>query len=290
MGVSRPPTSAAGPRSLVWATDIDVLPAGKVIERRDGYLAVRSPGNPSHYWGNMLLFDDPPDAGDGRRWERLFQTEFGSDQQVRHRAFAWDRSDGVVGLAREEFEPSGYALEETVGLIASPGQLRPHPRENRVVHIRALGAGAGADADLWEQVAELQVATRDERYEEHAHRVFVRRRLDELRTLFAAGRGAWFVALDRGKEQVLGSCGVVATGERARFQSVDTAPAHRRRGICSRLLVEAAVQTAERHSTRRFVIVADPAYHALALYASLGFRAVERVAGVCRLPGAAYGS
>ena len=93
-------TPEARPQSLVWATDLDVLPSDKAIERRDGYLAVRSPRNPSHHWGNMLLFDNPPDAGDGGRWEGLFAGEFASHPQVRHRTFAWDRSDGATGLAR----------------------------------------------------------------------------------------------------------------------------------------------------------------------------------------------
>ena len=52
------------PRSLVWATDYDVLPVDHVVERRDGYLVVRSPGNPAHYWGNLLLFDDAPQHRD----------------------------------------------------------------------------------------------------------------------------------------------------------------------------------------------------------------------------------
>lgn len=31
------------PRSLVWATSLDVLPVDRRVERRDGYLAIRSP-------------------------------------------------------------------------------------------------------------------------------------------------------------------------------------------------------------------------------------------------------
>ena len=60
------------PRSLVWATHLDVLPPDRAIARHDGFLAVRSPSNPTHYWGNLLLFDDPPHAGDRTRWEELF--------------------------------------------------------------------------------------------------------------------------------------------------------------------------------------------------------------------------
>jgi GNAT superfamily N-acetyltransferase len=117
----------------------------------------------------------------------------------------------------------------------------------------------------WEQVVELQVTSRDERFEEEIHRIFRRRRLHDLRTLFRAERDAWYVALDGGDGEVLGSCGVVVTGA-ATLQSVETAPAYRRQGICSRLVVEAAHRSAEEHGARRFVIAADPGYHALGLY------------------------
>jgi hypothetical protein len=42
------------PRSLVWATGIDTLPLDRVVVRRDGYLAVGSPGNPEHVFGVSL--------------------------------------------------------------------------------------------------------------------------------------------------------------------------------------------------------------------------------------------
>src|SRR5690348_5744209 len=128
--------NTAVPRSLVWTTDYDVLPADHVVERRDGYLMVRSPGNPAHWWGNLLLFDNVPEPGDGARWERLFELEFGGDPQVAHVTLAWDRTDGSLGRAREEFVSRGYELEEAVGLVAEPAALRMHPRANPDVVIR----------------------------------------------------------------------------------------------------------------------------------------------------------
>ena len=74
------------------------------------------------------------------------------------------------------------------------------------------------------------------------------------------------------------------TGARGRFQAVDTAAAHRRKSVCSRLVVEAARAAAADHGAERLVICADPDYHALGLYESLGFRPRERVAGACRPP------
>jgi hypothetical protein len=117
------------PRSLVWATDIDVLPIDRVVERKSDFLLIRSPGNPAHYWGNLLLFDREPHAGDALRWEALFENDFADEPLVRHRTFAWDRTDGTVGAAREEFSSRGYDIEQTVGLLADAGTLVAHPRE-----------------------------------------------------------------------------------------------------------------------------------------------------------------
>jgi ribosomal protein S18 acetylase RimI-like enzyme len=273
----------AVPRSLVWATDIDVLPADHLVVRRDDHLVVRSPSNPGHWFGNLLVFDDPPGGGDRRRWEAVFAAEFADEPAIRHRTFCWDRTDDAVGAAPAEFEAAGYELERTVGLIAPPGDIRPHQRANREVAVRPLRPQRGAgDEALWEQVVELQVAGRAQRVDKDSHREFSRRRLGDLRVLFLAGRGSWYVAL-RGDE-VVGSCGIVVTDGRGRFQVVNTAAAHRRQGICSRLLVDAARHAAEVHGAQRLVIAADAGYHALGIYESLGFRPVERVAAVCRPP------
>jgi hypothetical protein len=275
------------PRSLVWATDIDVLPADRVVERRDDYLVVRSPSNPTHYWGNFLLLGRAPAPGDASRWERWFEREFACEPRVVHRTFAWDLVDGALGFANDEFVPRGYDLEEIVGLVATTERLRPHRRENRDVVVRTLDPGDSAQEDLWGQVVELQVAARQVRFEERTYREYCRWRIRDLRALFMAGRGAWYVATESSRSEVLASCGVVVTGVRGRFQAVDTAAVHRRRGICSRLVIEAAHRAAEQYRAARFVIAADPTYHALGLYESLGFVQSERVAGVCRRPDSA---
>jgi ribosomal protein S18 acetylase RimI-like enzyme len=272
------------PRSLVFATEIDVLPSDRVVARRDGYLVVRSPSNPAHFWGNLLIFDEPPADGDAERWEQLFEHEFGDEPGVRHQTFGWDRTDGDVGRAREEFVPRGYDLEETVGLVAAAGQLTDHPRANRDVVVRPLDPSPGADAELWSAVVELQVAGREEGHSEESHRRFTLARLGDRREHFLAGRGAWYVALDPGTGELAASCGIVVTNGRGRFQVVDTAAAYRRQGIASRLLIDAARHSERAYGADRFVIVADANYHAAGLYESLGFTPQERNLGVCRWP------
>ena len=272
------------PRSLVWATSIDVLPPQRVVRRGDGYLAVRSPTNPTHWWGNLLVFDAEPGPGDGERWERLFAAEFADDPRVAHRTFAWDTTQDERGAVDEEFGARGYAVELSVGMIATPDQIAPHPRANAEVQTTALDpVPGGPDEDRWEQVVELQVAARNaERLEEEPFRVFSRARQVELRRMLRAGAGSWYVALDG--DEVVASMGIVVTGGRARYQAVDTAITHRRRGICSRLLVDAARHAVANHGAQRLVIVADPDYHAARIYESVGFRPIERVCAVCRQP------
>ena len=140
-------------KSLVWATDIDVLERDRVLERRDGYWAVHSPTNPTFWWGNFLLFDEPPGAGDGERWESLFAAEYSARSEVTHRTFAWDRTDGEAGDAEREFVERGYELEWTAGLVAGAradrqARARQHGRHGAGARpaarrrSRALGAGA----------------------------------------------------------------------------------------------------------------------------------------------------
>jgi len=267
------------PRSLIRATDFEVLPLSRVLRRGDGYTVAASPSNPLHYWGNLLLFDHPPEPGDGARWEELFDAEFSAEERVTHRTFAWEGGDGALGAAREEFLARGYELEQTVGLAARGEDLVPHPRASSAVRVRALDHRPGRDEDLWAQVIDVQMASRENLVDVEGQVAYQRTRERDLRELFASGRGgAWFVATDG--EQVVGSCGIVVTGDRGRYQAVDTVASRRGEGICSRLVAEAARIAADRDGARSFVIGADPDYHAIRIYESLGFRPVERVAGV----------
>ena len=85
------------PRALVWATDVDVLPVDREVRRVGDHLVIRSPGNPHHWWGNYLLFDGPPRAGDGERWEAAFAQAFPEHAEAGHRVFCWEGVEGEAG-------------------------------------------------------------------------------------------------------------------------------------------------------------------------------------------------
>ena len=269
--------------SLVWATDIDVLAPDHTLERRDGYWVVHSPSNPTFWWGNFLVFDDAPAVGDGERWQELFAKEFAGRPQVTHCTLAWDQVDGELGAVEHELVSRGFELEWNSGLIARPERLVDHPAANREVAIQALDPDG--DEQLWQAVIELQIATMMEEHDaiERDYQLnFLHRRQDEHREIFRQGRGSWYVALLDGA--VAGSLGIVVTDRRARYQSVDTAQAFRRRGIARRLLLDAARDARTRHEIDHFVIVADPEYHAIGIYEGLGFERVELVVGATRKP------
>ncbi|MDE3132035.1 MAG: GNAT family N-acetyltransferase [Acidobacteriota bacterium] len=268
-------------KSLVWATDIDVLEADHTLQRRDGYWVVQSPRNATYWWGNFLLFDAAPVAGDGERWQRLFAAEFGARPEVTHRTLAWDCIDGESGAAEQELVARGYELEWTAGLTARPDALRAHPAANAEVEVRALDAAG--DELLWEAVLAVQLAGAKQEFQgSDYHLNFSHTRLQQLREILRGGRGSWYVAVLG--DAVVGSLGIVVTGSRARFQSVDTLAEHRRRGIARRLVVDAARDALSHHEIEHFVIAADPDYHALGIYEGLGFERAELVVGAMRKP------
>ena len=162
-----------------------------------------------------------------------------------------------MGEAGDEFVARGYELDCIVGLIASAQQIVHHPRANRDVSIRSLEVSEGPisrrGASSWScrSPGETPILTEDEA------RGFYGSRAAEYHARFRGGGGAWYVAIDT-FGTVVASCAVVVDGQRAGIQSVETAPSHRRRGISSRLVVDAAHDAARRHGSRDFVIAADP--------------------------------
>ena len=60
--------------------------------------------------------------------------------RVRHVTLAWDGPDAPLGSA-QEFMPRGYELDSSIGLVATPAELRQHPRANQELRCtRALNS------------------------------------------------------------------------------------------------------------------------------------------------------
>jgi RimJ/RimL family protein N-acetyltransferase len=243
----------------------------QILDRGD-YLVVRSPENPTYFWGNFLLFPQPPQPGDRPRWEALFQQEIAQPPFTKHVAFGWDDSQGRRG-AVEDFLQSGYDLEQSVVMTAEEVARPLHVQDQ--LEVRPLETDAA-----WDAVVALQILCRPPEHAEAAHTVFVQRRTATYRRLAESGKGRWFGAyLD---DRLVGDLGLYVEQGLARFQAVETHPGFQGQGV-ARTLVHAASRFAlQSMGARRLVIVAEADSSASRLYAAVGFQATEAQVGICR--------
>lgn len=238
--------------------------AGSTIAARGGCLVVHTPKNPDYWWGNFLLLPGPVEAVAVEMWETMFVREF---PDAVHRAFGIDGTDGQAGDP-DALAALGVETEVSTVLTATSADLSGFDASGSAY--RPLKS----DAD-WEQLIDLNLTCDDKFADTAMHRDFVRRKRDETRNLVEAGHGAWFGGF-AGTELVAG-LGIFSDGSGlARYQSVETHPAHRRRGHARRLLHAAGRYAGSVLGARTLVIVADPGYHAIGLYRSVGFVDAER--------------
>src|SRR4051812_36625202 len=81
--------------SLAYRTDLAVLEhSGSTVEDRGTYLVVRTPDNPTFWWGNHLLLPQAPvDEAAALGWVATFEREF---PEARHRTFGVDGTAGQL--------------------------------------------------------------------------------------------------------------------------------------------------------------------------------------------------
>lgn len=257
-------------RSLGYRTDLIFPRFEGIVTDRGGYLVIRTPANPGHYWGNFLLFAHPPGPDSLAEWTRLFHDEIGSLQPAGHLAFGWDSPEGERG-AVEPFLAGGFRLEENAVLTAEA--LFPPPHCNTEIEIRPLSSNAE-----WAEAVDVHVAVSAEEFSGSGIRPFKALQLARYRRMAEAGRGVWMGAFLDGR--MVAGLGVFTEGRLARFQQVGTHPDFRRRGICGTLVYESARYASSTLGAERLVMLADEHYHAGRIYEALGFRRAERQLGL----------
>jgi ribosomal protein S18 acetylase RimI-like enzyme len=261
--------------SLGNRTDLALLRlGGSVVVDRGDHLVVRTPHNPSFWWGNFLLLAQVPDVADTDRWLERFAAEFPA---ARHVALAFDGTDGrVEDLAA--FAARGLRCEASTVMTASA--VHEPPRPNRDATYRPLRS----DED-WEQSVELHVACQDRLEDTDNHLEFVRRKVATNRALVEAGPGVWFGAFVDGV--LLTQMGLVsASPGLARFQTVETHPDARGRGLAGTLVHEVSRYGFAELGAQTLVMVADPDYVAVRVYRAVGFEDGETQLQAERAPAA----
>ena len=245
--------------SLGYRTDLALLSAGgSVVEDRGDHVVVRSPHNPTHWWGNFLLLDRSPAVQDASPWLERFVAAF---PEAGHVAIG---VDGTTGSVPDLASWSAAGLVVEAQAVTTATSVRPPRRCARTV-CRAVTS----DAD-WAQSVELRVRCHDGPEEPAVFRAYAAAQARTRRQLVEAGRGMWFGAFDG--DRLVCHQGLFDAGPGlARFQSVETDPEHRRQGLAGSLVAHASRYGFEVLGARTLVMVADPAYHAIDLYRSLGF-------------------
>lgn len=258
--------------ALGWRTELIFHRFDAQVVERPDCLVVRTPHNPTFYWGNFLLFDRPPRDADAPHWLALFDAEIASRQsESRHLAFGIDGAAPTVLPA--DFAALGVAMFPSTVLTLRREQLRVprRPLEARFT-LRALRLPAEAP-----QAVALQVASDAHGHEPARYRVFRERQMARYGRMAAAGLGHWFgiLAATPQGEQLVADCGLFRDGPGpnalGRFQFVSTHPAWRRQGLCSALIHAVCGHGFDTMGLESLVIVADPADVAMGLYESLGF-------------------
>jgi GNAT superfamily N-acetyltransferase len=259
-------------RSLGFRTDIAlrILEGSECADHGD-HLVIRSPANPSYYWGNYLLLASPPKPGHAADWLSRFAAEFPA---ARHVALGIDVTDESQ-VDPAEFQAAGLTFTREVVLTAAA--VHQPPRPNSAAHYRPL-AGPGD----WQQVAELRAAC----YADEAAAAdssFLERSIAAQRRLTESGHGSWYGAFTGGR--LAAQLGILSVGGGiARYQSVETHPAARARGLAGTLVYEAGQYAMTELAATTLVIVAEAGHQAERVYRSVGFEASEDTVSFERPP------
>src|SRR6476469_2836345 len=248
--------------SLGFRTDLALLTSsGSVVEDPGTHLVVRSPDNPSYFWGNFILLAQPPVPGGEKEVVGAFHTEF---PMADHVSIGIDTAD-LTDEARAAFEAAGMTVD--VATVLTAGSLVA-PREVEA-EVREL-----TGEDDWEARARLSQQLYPNTPED-TFMTYARQKNTQERRLVDSGRGTRFGAFVDGT--LVSTAGIFVTEEGvARYQSVETHTDHRRKGLAAAVVHAAGRHGLERLDVRTLVIVADTDGDAIGIYRRLGFADVER--------------
>jgi RimJ/RimL family protein N-acetyltransferase len=252
-----------------WRSHLLASRFGAEVAARDDCVVLRTPDNPTYYWGNCLILPEAPRNGDVAHWLRRFDEEIARLQpESRHVAIgvnapalthalpSW-RAAGI-----DEFDATAVLALGRTGLVEAPP-----PRVEGAVLRRLRWP------DEMGLAVQAQVDARDASFEAEGYRVFRHRSMQRVAAMHHAGIADWYGAFVGGV--LAADCGLVHDGAMGRFQYVETQAAWRRRGLCRALVAAVCDDAFERLGLGTLVMCADPHDVAIGIYRSVGFEPVE---------------
>lgn len=239
-----------------WATDLAILEhSGSIVEELGDHMVIRSPKNPDFHWGNCLFVTDEDRVNDAAAWVTTFRDAFPEADWV---------AIGLIRMPDDQDAWTEQGVELEVEEVLTTSTLPPQTPLPDGYTVRPLG---GRD---WELSVARAVAEnlRTGEYEAQSQERFLKAQAKVQRELSETNVGARFGAFDG--DLLVAELGIVRCGTTARYQSVGTEDAHRRRGLASHLLGVAARWAADQ-GCDRWVIVTEATNPAGRVYRSLGF-------------------
>ena len=232
---------------------------GASVDERDGFTLISSPDNRWFYHGNYLLLPEAPSDLVG--WRRRAQEAFLDVPEVAHVCLRWDGAP-LSQPALLRAQALGFSDDSSISMTATT----IHPPPATRFSIRRLDMHAERDAIIaLNRACDITELGGDEKYV--AFKEGIRRSWWRWAD---AGVGQWWGVLDGG--ELIAQCGIVrCPGGRARLQSVETHPAHRRQGACSALIAAAGLHALQEWGCQTVHLAADGDGPARALYRRLGF-------------------
>jgi ribosomal protein S18 acetylase RimI-like enzyme len=246
-------------QSLGYKSQLIFLHFDGKVEDRGDYLVMRSLTNPNYFWGNLLVFDRAPRENDFEAWTKLFQREF-TDPRIYHVTLAWDSPEKGD---TSQFTKKDFLLEGNT--VLSTKIVNPPPKFHPKLEVRPLES-----AKEWERMIEIQVSSAHDHLPRAEWESFHRAQAIRYQAMERSGFGHWFGGFLDGK--LVTGLGIFHRDGLGRFQTVCTDPQYQRQGLCGTLVYLSSLFALQKMNVRELVMCADPEYHAIKIYESVGFQ------------------
>lgn len=194
-------------------------------------------------------------------WIDLFRREF-TNPKIYHVTLAWDSPTGEIGDV-SEFLENGYRLEGNAVLSAS--EVVKPSKFNKELEVRTISGN-----EEWERMIQIQMASAHDHLSLAEWESFYRKQSERYQAMEQAGFGHWYGGFFEG--QLVAGSGIFYRRGLGRFQTVSTDPAFQRRGFCQTLVYLASESVLASGKVEQLVMCADPDYHAIKIYESVGFK------------------